>query len=751
MATRLNDIETTFHLRVSEALQGLDQIISKTKQAEKGFGSFEATLKKVGIGLAAFGAASTTFFAVAVKGALAEQEQLNQLRATVEGIGESFEAQAPGIESFVDALTQVTKFTDDELRPALNRAILATGSVAKAMEAVDLASKVAASGIGTLEGNVTVITRLFQGQVTAIGRLIPEFRDLDERLEAGASQADLAAEALARLNAQAEQAPKPDSYNLLSKAIGELNDAAGKAAFEGLAPLVVKLTEAAKAAEAFVKTDFGRAVTPLVAGAGVVAGIAGTFLIFTGNVLKNADALSKLVGKIGFVQKALSFLAIGLAGPAGLIALLIIAAGAVAAFAVVLNKASKAADEARDKLFASDRATQFKTEMGELAETIEKVENNTISASDASKTFNKFGVQNLEQAKQRVEVLGRIVARLEDEKGALEDTGAAAVASGDAQKESIDEVIAKMEEEKQKRIELEILKEEFERRELEAGKKLAAQVPLPAPELPQVATPQFPLEQEPAAADPGLAGLTEDVTLFNEEVGTAEDRVQALVDQAPGVFGLGNQFKTAADEIAFATERAIVFGAFLEDMLASAIDGLATLAVNFGSDLVTNFENAGKNAAKFFRQLIGDLTRAIAKALILEAVISSFGGGGGFVGRALGKLFQDPQADQLARFEGSRFSDLFFQGMFREFNTSQERLESALTQNRDIVRDNSKSMTAIVNEATPETTVQFTDRHVEPRVRQRANQRSSRGTLTDAERDRQIENINDRLDAFGAA
>lgn len=756
MPTRLNDIETTFRLRVDSALKGFDQVAKASDRVEKKLENLADTSTRIGLRVGAFGAAVTAGLALAVRGALEEQQALRELEGTVNATGGSFDASRERIDQFVQDLAKATKFTDDQIIPALNRAVFATNDLDKGFRAAELGVKLAAAGFGSVEQNAGIVARLLEGQVGAIARLIPEFRDLEERLEAGATEADLAAEALQRLQRQADALKPPSDIEQFTKQIGELKDTIGEAVITALAPFVPRLIAIAEAFTRFAGTGPGKAIIAITAFAGIIASVGGILLIFVGQITAAIAAMGAaggLAAAAGAAGKAIGLLTLAFAGPAGLIAILVIAAGAIAAIPVILNKMSKAADEARDKTFQSDRLTQFRAEMEKLNEVITQFEAGTISLKEAQEELNKVGLTSIEHAKQRREAFKGIIERLEEEKAASEAASKADTNHGNLQAARIAKIIAELEKEKQANFELDTAKQLLFERDRKRGEELLRQAGLLStpPQVQEPALPQIPgVEPDTTLADildPAAANV------FAEATGTVAERVQKLVDKFlllnPEVQGLEEGLAAASDQLTFAEERAAVFGAKMEEALAGAIDGVATLAVNFGSDLVTNFNEAGKNAAKFFRQLIGDLIRAIAKALILEAIISAFGGGGGFVGRAL-KLFQDPRADQLARFEGSRFSDLFFQGMFREFNTSQERLESALTQNRDINRNNSQSMTAIVNEATPETTVEFTDRHVEPRVRQRANQRSSRGILTDAERDRRIENLNERLNGLGA-
>lgn len=752
MAIRLNDIVSVFRLEAGGALKALDDVAGKAAKADKSLQSVGSTVRKIGFGFAAFGAATTAFFASGIQGAAEEEEQLQQLNATVEATGRSFADTLPSIEAFIDGLAETTKFADDELRPALNRAILATNDVDKGMRAVELGAKIAAAGFGSVEQNATLVARLFEGQVGAIGRLIPQFRDLEDRLAAGATESDLAAEALDRLNKIASRAPSPTSLNLIRKSIDEIREAAGKAVLEGLEPLLGKLLETSRAAEVFAKTDFGQATSLLTAFAGVISTVVGGLLIFSGSVIKNTKEV------IGFAKTVVKVIGPIVTTIGGLVTAFLTLGFAIAGASIVMDRFSKASDAARDKFFKLPLLQQFTIEMEELKKAIAGVEAGTLKAADATKTFNRFGIQNLEQAKARVASLERITEVMKKEKSATDDLTDAekARAAADVERKRIEGVIASLEDQKQKEIELDLLKEQLAEKNRQRGVELARQAGAPQP-IPVPAGGLTPIEQQGLAA---LQEASEPANELNLILQETDLNIQAIgtslgltTESATELLEtLAASGSVAAAEILRAREQVSAFNDTLANLVAGAFDALAQLGANFFIDLSQGFDEAAKNAGKFFKQLVADLGRAIVKATILAGIISALPGGGFFgkVGNILGGLFQDPVADALARFEGTRFVDLFFQGVTRQFSVARDRLDVALTNNRDVASQGQRPMSVIVTEATPETAVEFTDRLIEPRVRERARQRSSRGTLSDAERDRLIVDNQQRLDALGA-
>lgn len=740
MAVRLNDIEVAFRLHAEKALRDFDAIAETAKDVDKKISGLTGTLDKIGTRLTVFGAAITGAFALAAKGAEEEAKALRQLEGTVNSTGASFEDNAASIDQFITSLSSATGFTDEDLVPALNRAVVATNDLDKGMRAADLGAKLAAAGFGSLEGNAALVARLFEGQVQAIGRLIPSFRDLEERLAAGETEATLAAEALGRLQRIADTLEAPSSLQLMTNQLGELKDAAGFAVIEGLDPFFQAVTKGARALTEFAESGTGKVVLTATAVAGGLSLIAGGALLLTSQLITAGAQVVAFATKFGLAQKAMQAFGL-LLSPGGLvIGGLIALAFFVAKSIIELNKLSKASDEARDRAFKAPRLQQFTAEMNALRGVVNQLEAGTISAAEAQKVFNRFGVENEEQARRRIDQLDGIVDRLKLEKDATDDLREAQEeqAKATAEQEELEKKLNERSRERIENIKLEIAEEE---RLAEARAKFqevgVLDPVLPASDL----TPDIDAAAQQGldalrATDELFAGsggtgaldpLLEGADIFIEKTGTIEERLDAL--------GESEGPSTVVEQLELANAQAVAFNNELIGIALGGADALATGIVEFGSDLATSFDEAGKNAAKFFRRLIGDLIKAISKAVILQGLIGSPGGP---VGGLIGSLFQDPVADQLARFEGSRFSDLFFQGMFREFNTARERMDVALADNRDLVASNSRNLTAIVNQATPETTVEFTDRQIEPRIRQRSGQRTSSAKLTGSETDRLV-------------
>jgi hypothetical protein len=130
-------------------------------------------MKLVGGAIAAAGVAATAFALKigrdGVRAALADEKSLAMLNKTLLNVGEGFRSTA--VNTFIDNLQFSTGIADDELRPALNRLLLATGSVTQAQSLLSTALDVSAGTGRDLESVTAALAKAASGQTTALSRL----------------------------------------------------------------------------------------------------------------------------------------------------------------------------------------------------------------------------------------------------------------------------------------------------------------------------------------------------------------------------------------------------------------------------------------------------------------------------------------------------------------------------------------------------------------------------------------------------
>ena len=141
--------------------------------ANKSLGGFDKSVKALGKSLAGVFAAKQviSFFASTVKGAMEDQKAQVQLEKSIRNTTNATSQQINGLRSFISTTQFSTGVLDDQLRPALNSLVLATGDVEKSQKLLTLALDISAGTGKDLESVTTALSKAAGGQFTALQRL----------------------------------------------------------------------------------------------------------------------------------------------------------------------------------------------------------------------------------------------------------------------------------------------------------------------------------------------------------------------------------------------------------------------------------------------------------------------------------------------------------------------------------------------------------------------------------------------------
>jgi hypothetical protein len=127
------------------------------------------------IGPALIGAtAAAGAFAIAlgvdgVQAALADEAAITKLNKTLENLG--FDTVSDEVQAFIDKTQMATGVADDQLRPSLNRLLLATNDVATAQNGLTLALDIAAGTGKSVEQVSNALGKAYEGNVGALAKL----------------------------------------------------------------------------------------------------------------------------------------------------------------------------------------------------------------------------------------------------------------------------------------------------------------------------------------------------------------------------------------------------------------------------------------------------------------------------------------------------------------------------------------------------------------------------------------------------
>lgn len=143
------------------------------QSANKQLGGFDKTVKNLAKSFAGIFAAQkvAAFFTASVKGAMADNKAQIQLAKSIRNTTNATSFQIAGVEDFIRTTQFSTGILDDNLRPALNRLVLATGDVTKSQDLLNLALDISAGTGRDLESVTTALSKAAGGQYTSLQRL----------------------------------------------------------------------------------------------------------------------------------------------------------------------------------------------------------------------------------------------------------------------------------------------------------------------------------------------------------------------------------------------------------------------------------------------------------------------------------------------------------------------------------------------------------------------------------------------------
>jgi hypothetical protein len=141
------------------------------KQAESAVGKLNKSVKNLAgtFGLALGGAALVSYSKKAIKAFADDEKAARSLALALANTGNAF--AAIGIEKFIGDLQRTTGVLDDDLRPAFQTLLTASGDVAKSQKGLALALDISAATGKDLGSVSAALAKGFSGQTTALGRL----------------------------------------------------------------------------------------------------------------------------------------------------------------------------------------------------------------------------------------------------------------------------------------------------------------------------------------------------------------------------------------------------------------------------------------------------------------------------------------------------------------------------------------------------------------------------------------------------
>ena len=172
-------IDSTFDAKgINQAVKDINSIKSKlasvqssSKKTQDNFNAFTGTVKKLGLTIAAtFGAREIgQFFSASIKGAIEDEKSLKVLNKTLSNMG--FRGATEQVGEFINKLQFSAGIADDQLRPALNNLVLATGNLTQSQKLLQVALDVSAGTGRDLDTITVALAKAYNGNFTALKKL----------------------------------------------------------------------------------------------------------------------------------------------------------------------------------------------------------------------------------------------------------------------------------------------------------------------------------------------------------------------------------------------------------------------------------------------------------------------------------------------------------------------------------------------------------------------------------------------------
>ena len=143
------------------------------KQAESSTAKLQKTVSNLAktLGIALGTAAIIKFGKASVKAFAADDNAARSLSKTLENLGISTRYAGSTLNGYISRLEKQTGVLDDELRPAMDRLLRATGSVTKSQELLGLALDISAGTGKDLTAVSQALQKAYLGNTQALGRL----------------------------------------------------------------------------------------------------------------------------------------------------------------------------------------------------------------------------------------------------------------------------------------------------------------------------------------------------------------------------------------------------------------------------------------------------------------------------------------------------------------------------------------------------------------------------------------------------
>lgn len=157
---------------------GVSKAINEFKNLEGAGKKAQFAIKKAAVPAAAALAGLAVVLGDAVKGAIDDAAAQDLLANSLQKTTGATDKQIASVEDWITEQGKLLGFSDDKLRPVMDRLARATGDVTEAQELASQAMDISVATGKPLETVVGALEKAYGGNLTALAKLAPEYRDM---------------------------------------------------------------------------------------------------------------------------------------------------------------------------------------------------------------------------------------------------------------------------------------------------------------------------------------------------------------------------------------------------------------------------------------------------------------------------------------------------------------------------------------------------------------------------------------------
>jgi hypothetical protein len=264
---------------------------SGLKKAQKDFGSVGRKLKGIlgAVGLGVGLSAATSFLKEAGKAAVTDaKSQAILAQALKNTVGANDEVIA-SVEKSIAKFSIQNGIVDDQLRPAFQSLVMATGSVANANDLMQMSLDLSATKQISVEKAASILGKAFNGNTMQLTRLMPELK----------GSTNLFGDLQQSIKGMAEQAANTDPFARINVIFSEMQETIGRA----LIPYFQQLTT-------YLASPVGQKQMNDLANS--IAGVVTMLGDSLGFIIQNREAIAKFAIVLGGLAAAIGIASVAM-------------------------------------------------------------------------------------------------------------------------------------------------------------------------------------------------------------------------------------------------------------------------------------------------------------------------------------------------------------------------------------------------------------------------------------------------------